>query len=265
MAPLPYPSKLAGKNLLVFGGSSGIGFAVAALAVAEGARVHISSSRQAKLDAAVQRIQTAYPSAAHNISGRPCDLSNEARVEAELRALLQHVTQHGPLDHVVFTAGDGIAPAHISTADVAVVRARGSVRFIAPVMLAKLLASDASFLRQSPASSVTLTSGTNGEKPTRDWAVVAAYTNAVEGLARGLNVDMAPVRVNAVSPGAVETEIFDNVQGGQREQLLAHFQAQTTTGEIGQPETIAEAYLFIMKDRGMAGQVVRSDSGRMLA
>ena len=77
---------------------------------------------------------------------------------------------------------------------------------------------------------------------------------------RGMAVDLAPIRVNIVSPGAVVTELFD----GAPEGTLERFRKATLTEQLGTPEDVAEAYLHAMKDGFMTGNVLVSDGGRIL-
>lgn len=93
----------------------------------------------------------------------------------------------------------------------------------------------------------------------------ASYGAGVEGIVRGLAVDLKPVRVNMVAPGAVLTEIFDPFTPEMRENILEGMKKATLTGEVGRPESVAEAYIYILKDRFITGTVITSDGGRLLA
>lgn len=77
----------------------------------------------------------------------------------------------------------------------------------------------------------------------KGWTIVAAYGTALEGMTRGLAIDLAPIRVNLVSPGAVHTELFGEVG----EEVLGKFREMSLTGEMGRPEDVAEGYLYAMK------------------
>ncbi len=122
-------------------------------------------------------------------------------------------------------------------------------------------------MRSSPASSLTLTGGVTGSKPLPNWSVTAAYAAAKEGLTRGLAVELAPIRVNCVAPGAVHTELFQRMSGGNQEKLegmLGLFKSKSLTKTVGKPEDIAESYLGIMRDAGVTGTVRHSDGGYLL-
>ena len=86
----------------------------------------------------------------------------------------------------------------------------------------------------------------------------------MEGLMRGLAVDLKPLRVNVVSPGAVETELFSAIPQDTRDRVLDFYRSTSTTGTVGTPQDLAEAYLYVMKDRFITGSVVESNGGRLL-
>ena len=101
-------------------------------------------------------------------------------------------------------------------------------------------------------------------KPAKGWALIAAWGSGVEGIMRGLAVDLAPVRVNMVSPGAVHTELFDDIPKERLESVLQGYRDGTLTGKVGTPEDLAEAYLYAMRDQFVTGKILGSDGGRLL-
>ena len=107
------------------------------------------------------------------------------------------------------------------------------------------------------------TTGTMAYKPGKGWTIIAANGLAVDGLVRGLAVDLSPqIRVNAVSPGAIRTPLLQPTLDKVGEGL---FRDATLTRSIGDPEDMAEVYLYLMRDRFITGQVIQSDGGRLLA
>lgn len=83
-------------------------------------------------------------------------------------------------------------------------------------------------------------------------------------MTRGLAVDIAPIRVNLVSPGAIDTELFDRLGMQQKEQVLQMLAKQTLVGKVGRPQDVAEAYLYCMRDSFCTGTIFSSDGGRLL-
>lgn len=251
--------KLKGKNVLVIGGSSGVGFAVSEGALSSGARVFIASSNPEKVVKAVERLQVAVPSAASAVSGHQVDLSNTAELDDQLVRLLGSLGV--TLDHIVFTAGNvtQIRPIEEATFDDIV--SRGVVRFFGPLLLAKHARR---FLHNDAASSITLTGASTSDKPLGNYAVEAGYASGLEGIARSLSIDLAPIRVNVIKIGVVRTEIFDRIPKDYLGPVVAKMTAATTINEIGEPHDVAEAYLHALKDRYFIGQSISVDGGLLL-
>lgn len=97
--------------------------------------------------------------------------------------------------------------------------------------------------------------------------MTAGWMAAKEGMARGLAVDLKPIRVNLVSPGAIDTEIFDNFSDGNlvtRKQLIELYASKTLLGKCGSPEDTAEAYLYMMRDTFVTGHILHTSGGYLL-
>jgi len=248
----PYKNKLANKSILVIGGTSGIGLSVASLCLGHHAHVTISSSTETKLKSALDRLKNAYPDA--EVSGYTCDLSASA-VEASLKALFEKT---GKFDHIVHTAGDSLAMCKLSEITVEKIQKAGEVRFFSALILAKYAQQ---YLKGGPESSLTLTTGTVAERPHADWSIVAGYAAGLYGMVRNLAVDMKPLRVNLVSPGAVDTELWDGMSKQQKQQFFDATEAKVPTGKVGQPDDVAEAFLYSMRDHNVTGFTIKTDSG----
>ncbi|GAW24114.1 hypothetical protein ANO14919_136950 [Xylariales sp. No.14919] len=248
---------IAGHSVLILGGSSGIGFSVAKLCLAENSRVAIASSRQEKVDDAVERLKEAFPNAKHQPVGYTIDLSSEA-VEKNLEELLSKVTNQGaePLDHIVTTAGKpDVRP--IADVNLSYLARSAQMPVFVSILIAKL---GIKFLREGPSASIILTSGQVAEKPYPGYSVFAAYAAAQHGLARSLAYDLAPRRVNCVSPGATETEMW----GEYREMIRGISAEKSLLGKAGSPDEVAEAYVYLMKNTDATGSVVSSNAGSTL-
>jgi len=232
-------------RVLVIGGSSGMGHATARAAADAGAEVVITATSPERLTAALADLPA-------GCSGQVTNL----REEASVAALLDQV---GTLDHLVITAGDAVAPSPLSTTPLADLRALLEVRFWGAVAAVQHAAP-----RLSAGGSITLTSGTIGVRPTPGSAVAAAGASAIEGLTRGLAVELAPVRVNAVRPGVVRTPMWDGVAEEQREAMFTMLAGRTLTGSIGTPEQVAAAHLHLMENEFITGTVVALDGGALL-
>lgn len=239
---MPIPT-LRDQRVVIIGGSSGIGFAVAEGALAEGARVVIASSTRAKVDAAVERLGQA-------ASGSVVDVQDEAGVVAFFDTL-------GDFDHLVITAGDwgGFAPAPLAQLDVAAASDGLKVRF-----WGALLAIKHAQARISAAGSITLTDGLMAHRPMKGLPLATAFGGAIEHLVRALAVDLAPVRVNSVCPGLVLTERL----AAWPAEMIAQITARQPLPRAADPAEVAQAYLYLMRAGYTTGQVIVVDGGAMV-
>ncbi|KAL2062263.1 hypothetical protein VTL71DRAFT_6529 [Oculimacula yallundae] len=248
-------NKLAGKHVLIIGGTSGIGYGVAEASIESGASVTISSSNPSRVESSIASLKTSYPSAV--VSGHVCDLS-KSTVEADIEALFEKT---GKVDHVVFTAGDSLAQMKIEDITLEKFIQAGQVRFFAPLLVAKVAKK---YLSPGPASSITLTTGAVADKPIANWCAVAPFASGLHGMTRNLALDLKPIRVNLVSPGAIETELWKNFAEDQKKAMFKEIADKQPTGKVGKPEDVAEAYLWLMKDSNVTGFVASSNGGSLL-
>jgi NAD(P)-dependent dehydrogenase (short-subunit alcohol dehydrogenase family) len=248
---------ISGQSIVIIGGSSGIGFSVAKLALAEGVRVAIVSSNPNRVASAVQDLKSTFPNG--QITGSVCDLKQED-VEARLEKLLTDiVVANGgaPLDHIVFTAGDSLSMKPMPEIDIDFIRMAGHVRFVVPLLVAKLAPR---FLKPSYTSSLIMTSGAVSEKPMPTWSVVAAYGAGLYGMTRNLALDLKPLRVNLVSPGAVNTEMW----GPSREAFAAQVAKTALLGKVATADEVAESYIYLMKDTNATASIVSTNGGSLI-
>jgi len=258
--PYKFTNKLEGKRVLVFGGTSGIGFAIVEACVEQGATVIITGSNTPKLEKTLERLTTSYPDVPKSrYIIHACDLADAINQEANVKALFDAVTDGGKtkINHVTFTAGDALNLIAIADITPEAWHKRGTVRLMGSMTVAKLLPK---YIEPSADSSLTLTTGVNTTRPMPGFAIAAASGAAIEGLARGLAVDLAPLRVNVVSPGAINTELLANYP----ESVAEMFAQATTVKRLGRPEDVAEAYLYCIKDGFTSGGVIESNGGRLL-
>lgn len=233
-------------RILVVGGGSGIGFAVAEAAKAEGAQIAIASTNADKLAAAAARLGGA--------EWTVLDITDESAVQAFFRSAAE-------FDHVVTTAGDwgNARRGPFVSMDMAEAEALLRVRFWGAAILAKHAA-----WHLDDGGSITLTSGMSAFRPQKGSVMATAMAGSIEHLTYGLAVELAPIRVNAVFPGGVATEIFAGLPEEMRKVEEARFDNQPLP-RISRPEEVAEAYLYAMKASYTTGQVIKVDGGGELA
>jgi NAD(P)-dependent dehydrogenase (short-subunit alcohol dehydrogenase family) len=240
---------LANQNVLIIGGSSGIGLAAARAAAAAGAAVTIASRSQERLSAALAELPGGCAAEAVD--------SND---ENGIAALMERV---GELDHLVYAAGGPLDPkSQGPLAGISLDAARDvfEARFWGAVTAVKHAAP-----RIRPGGSVTLTSGATAVRPTGRTTLADASAGAVETLTRGLAIELAPIRVNAVRPGTILTPRLTGIPEPQREPLFKALAARTLVKKMGEPAEVAEAFLFLMGNGFITGSVITVDGGLLLA
>jgi NAD(P)-dependent dehydrogenase (short-subunit alcohol dehydrogenase family) len=112
--------------------------------------------------------------------------------------------------------------------------------------------------------SITLTSGMSAFRPQKGSVMATAMAGSIAHLTYGLAIELAPVRVNAVFPGGVATEIFHGLPDAMRKTEEARFEKQPLP-RIARPDEVAEAYLYLMKGGYTTGQILQVDGGGALA
>jgi NAD(P)-dependent dehydrogenase (short-subunit alcohol dehydrogenase family) len=233
------------KRVVILGGSSGIGLAVAEQAASQGAKIVIASSN-------AERVQQAVESVGGNAQGEALDLSDEQAVEALF-------TKLGAFDHLVFTAGDSLQLQDLATTDLQQARRAFELRYWAALAAAKYGSKN---IRSG--GSIVLTTGVAGQRPRKGWVIAASVCGTIEALTRALALELAPIRVNAVSPGIVRTNLWQNMTAAEREQLFESVGNRLPVGRVGEPHDIAQAYLFLMQEGYSTGQTLVVDGGTVL-
>lgn len=236
---------LKDKRVVVLGGSSGIGLAVAERAASEGAKVVIASSN-------AERVQKAIESVGGEVEGHAVDLSDERAVETFFAKL-------GRFDHLVYTAGDSLDLHDLASTDLKKARRAFELRYWSALAAVKY---------GSPSidkgGSIVLTTGIAGQRPHKGWVVAASVCGTIEALTRALAIELAPIRVNAVSPGVVRTNLWQNMSTAERELFYERVGNSLPVGRAGEPHDIAQAYLFLMHEAFSTGQIVVVDGGTVL-
>jgi NAD(P)-dependent dehydrogenase (short-subunit alcohol dehydrogenase family) len=233
------------KKVVLLGGTSGIGLAVAKAAIRAGASVVVVSSRRAKVSEAVIAL-------GKRAQGEVADLSEEAQI-------LLLFARLGTFDHLVYTAGESLQLGDLKSTDLTAARAAFELRVFAAMGAVKHAAAGI-----RPGGSVTLTHGIAGARPMKGWTVAASICGAMEAFTRALAVELAPIRVNAVSPGFVRTPLWSNIAETQREDMYRDAGARLLVGRVGEADDIAQTYLYLMQNAFSTGQTVVVDGGGVL-
>lgn len=237
---------LQGSRILIVGGGSGIGFAVARAAKAEGANIVIASTGAGRLAAAAERLGGAQTAM--------LDITDE-------EVLAEYFARSGTFDHIVSTAGDWGKARRAPFAEMNLDDAGTlfDVRFWGSAKLAKHGAPTL-----TPGGSLTLTGGMSAFRPQKGSVMATAMAGSVAHLVYGLAAELAPLRVNGVFPGGVATEIFLGLPDAVRQAEEDRFASQLLP-RIAQPGEVAEAFLYLMKCDYVTGQLLRVEGGATLA
>jgi NAD(P)-dependent dehydrogenase (short-subunit alcohol dehydrogenase family) len=230
--------------IVVFGGTSGIGLAVAREALSRGARVIVTGRSRDRLERARGQLQGEF-------EARVLDALDEEGVG-------EFFAERSGVDHIFVTAGS-VSNDHRLEAGAPALRATMDSRFLAALYAAKY---GGPKIRQG--GSITFMSGTASVRPLPGASIASASCGAVEALARALAIDLAPVRVNAIRPGFIDTPFLHGVLGEQREAILAGVVAKLPVGRIGRVEEAAHAVLFLMENQFVTGTSLTIDGGGSL-
>lgn len=238
---------LSGKRIAIVGGGSGIGYAVAEACLAAGAAVTIASTNRTRLEAAAKNLGA-------NARADEIDVRDEASVEA-------FFARASGFDHIVTTAGDwgGARRKPVAELDIDSGKSLFAVRFWGAFLLAKHGAKTL-----APDGSITFTNGMVAHRPSKGSAVSTAMAGAIEHLTRGLAVELAPIRVNAVCPGLILTGVWDSIPQERREAQLAAMTKNQLLPRAGEPSEVAKAYLYLITGGYTTGQVLFVEGGSAL-
>jgi NAD(P)-dependent dehydrogenase (short-subunit alcohol dehydrogenase family) len=236
---------LKNQRVAIIGGTAGIGLAVAKLAIEEGASVVVASGTQSRVDLAVKQLGA-------GAEGRVLNVLREDRVDEFFRGVDE-------FDHLVYTAGDALSIGEPGTLSLADAKQRFDVRYWGAYLSVKY---GQRKIRKE--GSIVLSSGIASQRPMKGWSLGASITGAMESFTRALAIDLAPIRVNLVSPGAVRTELWDFIPEQERHILYREIGERLPVGRVGEPSEVAEAYIYLMKNRFSTGSIVVTDGGGVL-
>ncbi|KAF7800310.1 hypothetical protein EIP86_011559 [Pleurotus ostreatoroseus] len=229
---------LEGKKIVVIGGSSGIGYAVALASLLDCAEhVLIASSSKSKVDAAVTRLLAEPALQTHSPQSR---LNGSVVDLADMQAVARFFEEIGEFDHLIITSGAVTRTIDFRTEDLSKHKDAFDVRFWGAAVAAQKA-------KLRAGGSITFTVGGFLLKPRPTWSLIVPALGAVDALTRSLAIELAPLRVNIVCPGAVDTEIWDGFPKEAKDKMLAEVAEKLPVKHVAGPDEIAEAYLFLMK------------------
>jgi NAD(P)-dependent dehydrogenase (short-subunit alcohol dehydrogenase family) len=244
VAPAQRAQRLLGQTVVVIGGSAGIGLETARLARAAGADVILTGRNPERLENAVREVG-ARSSAAFDAT----DPDELARFFAELPA---------PIDHVMLT-GSGPYYAPLAEFDFAEARRDVDQHLWLPVQLAREARG-----RVRPGGTLLFIGGTGGRTRGVGLSLIAALTAAMPALAANLAVELAPVRVNLIAAGFVDTALSARLLGDQLDARREELRATLPIGRVVGPEDVAALAVHLMTNTAITGATYDIDGGQQL-
>lgn len=250
------------QHTVVIGGTAGIGLATARRLAAEGHRVTVAGRDPERLRRALATLAEAARGAAAAgaaagqavpAQGRVVNLTDRAALDALFAEL-------GPIDHLVVTAPGTGCPGTLADMDLETLDRAFGTKFLGTAH-----AVQAALPHLADQGSITLVGAGSAQAALPGTAGLAAVNGAVETLVPTLALELAPRRVNCVSPGVVDTDWWDRVvPAQQRAEVLADFGKGIPVGRVGRPEEIAEVIVMLVRNGFMTGTVIPVDGGGRL-
>ncbi|HEY9102327.1 SDR family oxidoreductase [Chitinimonas sp.] len=225
------------QRVVVIGGSSGIGRGVALAAKAQGAEV-VVLGRSAKATDGLRAIAA--------------DIANPA-------SLARAFAEIGQIDHLVITAGARVGSSKLADLTSTDLELTYQIK-----LFGALYAIQAALPYLAPTASITLTSGLLSRKFGAGNLLKSTANAAVEAAGKSLAKELAPRRVNVISPGVIDTELWGEAGSEQRTATMARIGAGLPVSRVGQTDDIAAAYLLVMQNGFMTGAVVDVEGGGLL-
>jgi NAD(P)-dependent dehydrogenase (short-subunit alcohol dehydrogenase family) len=237
--------KLTGTQVVVIGGSSGMGLATARRAIDEGADVTVVARN-------AERLAVAGKTLGNRASTAVADAADEGQIAAVFEPLDR-------VDHVITFAGEQPVTA-LESADIAQFRRAMEAR-----VWAGLLACRYAVPKMPPTGSVTFCSGMSAHRPRKGRSVGASATAGLESFGRAMAIELAPIRVNNICPGPILTPMLERTTlTGDRTAAISAIESRVPLGKLGAPEDIADAAIFLMLNGFTTGVTLHVDGGMTL-
>jgi NAD(P)-dependent dehydrogenase (short-subunit alcohol dehydrogenase family) len=234
-------------TVVIIGGSSGMGLAVARRCLAGGATVVIAGRSPERLEAA--RAELACPDRLHAVTA---DIGNRAQIAA----LFEHA---GTVRHLVVTAAD------LPYGPVAALTEDSLMRAVRSKLLGPFFAAQEAAPRMTAGASMTFTSGIAAYRPAPGGSLAAIVNGALESMVRAFALELAPIRVNAVSPGWVDTPLWDQLATPDAKQArLSQMAARLPGNRLAGPADIAHAISYLIEDDYVTGTVLHAEGAQLL-
>ena len=243
-APVALPQDLLGQTVVVLGGSAGIGLETARLARAHGAEVVLAARDPDRLREAADRLGAR--------SAAAFDLNDLPRLEQFFEGL------PGPVDHIMVT---GPGPSYSPLADIDF---EAAGRLVAQRILLPLAVARYGAPRMRPGGTIVFMGGTGGRHTEIGFTLISAMTAALPPLVANLALELAPIRVNLIAAGFVDTPLSASLLGDQLDARRAELRATLPIARVVGPEDVAALAVHLMTNTALTGATYDIDGGQQL-
>ena len=243
-ASIERESVLLGQTVVVIGGSAGIGFETARSARAEGANVILTARDRERLHRAATEV----------------DAQSSAAVDATDFKLLQGFFDDlpAPVDHVLVT-GPGPYYAPLAEFDFEKARRDIEAHLLLPLQLARIARN-----KVRPGGTLLFMGGTGGRRVGKGMVLISALTAALPALTKNLALEIAPVRVNLIAAGFVDTPLSAQLLGDDLENRRKQLRTTLPVGRVVGPADVAALAVHIMTNTALTGATYDVDGGQQL-
>ncbi len=234
---------LENQKILIIGGATGMGFATAELAEKLGGKVFIAGHNEEKNKRALSKLSDTAES-------RYVDVTESESINVLFSSLKQ-------IDHIFITASPGgtgdFIDAPLEIKDTYIFGKFWSLFMICKVAIKHIL----------PSGSITFITGGFTENPTKGTVLVSAAFHAVEGFAKAMTIEMAPIRFNVIRPGFIDSGFWDFMEKDEREKLFKENKAKIAVNRLGKSGDIAKMATSLMMNSFVNGQIIEVNGGAL--
>jgi NAD(P)-dependent dehydrogenase (short-subunit alcohol dehydrogenase family) len=235
------------QRVLIIGGTSGLGLAVAHAVLDRGGRAVVASRRPESVERALTEL-------GDGAVGSAVDVQDDA----SLTAL---VTAHGPFDHVVYTAGEPLEMTLLADLGAERIRAFWDTRYVGALNAVRVVTGHRGI---RDGGSIVLTSGNAAQRPGPGWALGASICGAIDALTRQLALELAPLRVNNVAPGVTRTPLWSALTSQEQATMYDAVASGLPVGRLAKSDDVALAYVYAMEQPMATGTSLLVDGGAVL-
>ncbi len=244
VSPTQRQAELLGQTVVVIGGSAGIGLETARQARAEGAEVVLTARNPERLQQAALELDA--------LSTTAFDATDFARLERFFQDLPE------PIDHVLVT-GPGPYYAPLTELELENARRDCEAHLLLPLQVARNAAG-----KVRPGGTLLFMGGTGGRRTAPGLSLISALTAALPAMTRNLALELAPIRVNLIAPGFVDTPLSASLLGDQLDARREQLRSTLPIGRVVGPEDVAALAVHLMSNTALTGATYDIDGGQQL-